>query len=417
MKASIVTIGDEILIGQILDTNSQFIAKSLDKIGIDVVSILSISDDAQQIKNTFALLQNEVDIVIITGGLGPTKDDLTKTVFCDYFEDTLVVNQEVLTHVTEMIENYYKRPISQINKDQALVPSTAIILNNKNGTAPGMWMKKESTVYVSLPGVPFEMKTIVSEELIPKIIKEYKRSVIIHQTVVTYGQGESLVAERLEDWENNLPKSIKLAYLPSAGKVRLRLSGRGESEAQIKDLLATNIFELKKIIGDIIIGLEEDETLEASVSNLLKANSLSLATAESCTGGKISQVLTEIAGASAFFKGAIVPYDTNVKVDVLGIDKNLIEKHSVVSAEVAKAMAVSIQKMLKSDYAVSTTGNAGPSKGDSDASLGTVFIAIATPKEVIVEEFNFGQPREKVIDRAVNQSLEMLRKEILKNLL
>ena len=417
MKASIVTIGDEILIGQILDTNSQFIAKSLDKIGIDVVSILSISDDAQQIKNTFSLLQNDVDIVIITGGLGPTKDDLTKTVFCDYFEDTLVVNQEVLTHVTEMIENYYKRPISQINKDQALVPSTAIILNNKNGTAPGMWMKKESTVYVSLPGVPFEMKTIVSEELIPKIIKEYKRSVIIHQTVVTYGQGESLVAERLEDWENNLPKSIKLAYLPSAGKVRLRLSGRGESEAQIKDLLATNIFELKNIIGDIIIGLEENETLEASVSNLLKANSLSLATAESCTGGKISQVLTEIAGASAFFKGAIVPYDTNVKVDVLGIDKNLIEKHSVVSAEVAKAMAVSIQKMLKSDYAVSTTGNAGPSKGDSDASLGTVFIAIATPKEVIVEEFNFGQPREKVIDRAVNQSLEMLRKEILKNLL
>ncbi len=417
MKASIVTIGDEILIGQILDTNSQFIAKSLDKIGIDVVSILSISDDAQQIKNTFSLLQNEVDIVIITGGLGPTKDDLTKTVFCDYFDDTLIVDDAVLVHVTELIENYYKRPISQINKDQALVPSSAIVLKNANGTAPGMWMKKDNTVYVSLPGVPFEMKTIVSEELIPKIIKEYKRSVIIHQTVITYGQGESLVAERLEDWENNLPKSIKLAYLPSAGKVRLRLSGRGESETEIRQLLASNIMKLKKVIGDIIIGLEEDETLEASVSNLLKANNLSLATAESCTGGKISQVLTEIAGASAFFKGAIVPYDTNIKVDVLGIERNLIENYSVVSAEVAKAMAVSVQKMFKSDYALSTTGNAGPAKGDSDASLGTVFIAVATPKEVIVQEFNFGQPREKVIDRAVNQSLEMLRKEILKNLL
>ena len=417
MKASIVTIGDEILIGQILDTNSQFIAKSLDKIGIDVVSILSISDDAQQIKNTFSLLQNEVDIVIITGGLGPTKDDLTKTVFCDYFDDTLIVDDAVLVHVTELIENYYKRPISQINKDQALVPSSAIVLKNANGTAPGMWMKKDNTVYVSLPGVPFEMKTIVSEELIPKIIREYKRSVIIHQTVITYGQGESLVAERLEDWENNLPKSIKLAYLPSAGKVRLRLSGRGESETEIRQLLASNIMKLKKVIGDIIIGLEEDETLEASVSNLLKANNLCLATAESCTGGKISQVLTEIAGASAFFKGAIVPYDTNIKVDVLGIERNLIENYSVVSAEVAKAMAVSVQKMFKSDYALSTTGNAGPAKGDSDASLGTVFIAVATPKEVIVQEFNFGQPREKVIDRAVNQSLEMLRKEILKNLL
>lgn len=417
MKASIVTIGDEILIGQILDTNSQFIAKSLDKIGIEVVSILSISDDAVQIKNTFVSLQNEVDLVIITGGLGPTKDDLTKKVFCDYFDDVLVVNQAVLGHVTELIENYYKRPISQINKDQALVPSTATVLKNTNGTAPGMWMKKENTVYVSLPGVPFEMKTIVSDQLIPKIIKEYKRSVIIHQTVLTYGQGESLVAERLEDWENNLPKSIKLAYLPSAGKVRLRLSGRGESESDIKKLLAANISELKKIIGDIIIGLEEDETLESSVSILLKENNFSLATAESCTGGKISQLLTEIPGSSHFFQGAIVPYNTRIKVEVMSISKNIIDEHSVVSAEVAKEMALSAQRMFNADYALSTTGNAGPTKGDSEADLGTVFIALATPKEVIVEEFNFGQPREKVIDRTVNQSLEILRKEILKNLL
>ena len=417
MKASIVTIGDEILIGQILDTNSQFIAKSLDKIGIEIKSILSISDDAEQIKHTFQSLQNEVDIVLITGGLGPTKDDLTKKVFCDYFEDTLIVNEEVLAHVTKIIEEYYKRPISRINKDQALVPSTAIVLKNVNGTAAGMWMKKEDTVYVSLPGVPFEMKAIVLDELIPKIIKEYKRSVIIHQTIITFGQGESLIAERLEDWENNLPDTIKLAYLPSAGKVRLRLSARGDSEREIKDLLAESISQLVMVIGDIIIGMEEDETLEASVSNLMRANNLSLATAESCTGGKISQILTELAGASTFFKGAIVPYDTSIKIDVLGISSDLIKEHSVVSSAVARQMALSVQRMFKTDYAVSTTGNAGPSKGDSDAVLGTVFIAIATPKEVIVEEFNFGQPREKVIDRAVNQSLEMLRKEILKNLL
>ncbi len=417
MKASIITIGDEILIGQILDTNSQFIAKSLDKIGIDILSILSISDDAEQIKNTFSSLQNKVDLVIITGGLGPTKDDLTKKVFCDYFEDTLVINAAVLAHVTEMIENYYKRPISQINKDQALVPSTAIVLKNANGTAPGMWMKKESTVYVSLPGVPFEMKSIVSDELIPKIIKEYKRSVIIHQTIITYGQGESLVAERIAEWEDNLPKTIKLAYLPSAGKVRLRLSARGESERDLRELLASSIKELKLIIGDIIIGLEEDETLEAAVANLLKVNKFSLATAESCTGGKISQIISSIPGASNFFRGGIVAYATESKIDILCINSELIDQHSVVSSEVAKQMALSAQRMFSSDYAVSTTGNAGPSKGDSNATLGTVFIAIATPKEVIVEEFNFGQPREKVVDRAVNQSLEMLRKEILKNLL
>lgn len=416
MKASIVTIGDEILIGQILDTNSQFIAKSLDKIGIDVFSILSISDDADQIKDTFSLLQNQVDLVIITGGLGPTKDDLTKKVFCDYFEDTLVINAEVLAHVTEMIENYYKRPISQINKDQALVPSTAIILKNANGTAPGMWMQKENTVYVSLPGVPFEMKTIVSEELIPKIIKEYKRSVIIHQTVITYGQGESLVAERLEDWENNLPKSIKLAYLPSAGKVRLRLSARGDSEADLRKLLKFTVNELQEVIGDIIIGLDEDDSLEVAVAKLLSENGLTMATAESCTGGKIAQTMAAISGASAYFKGGVVAYATEIKEKILGIDKELIAQFSVVSAEVAKEMALSAQKIFSTDYAIATTGNAGPAKGDSDASVGTVFIAIAVPNDVIVAEFNFGQPREKVIDRSVNQSLEMIRKEILKNL-
>ena len=417
MKASIITIGDEILIGQILDTNSQFIAKSLDKIGIEVNSILSISDDAEQIKNTFSSLQDQVDLVIITGGLGPTKDDLTKKVFCDYFDDILVVNETVLAHVAEMIEHYYKRPISQINKDQALVPSTAIVLKNANGTAPGMWMKKNNTVYVSLPGVPFEMKTIVSEELIPKLIKEYKRSVIIHQTIITYGQGESLVAERIAAWEDNLPNSIKLAYLPSAGQVRLRLSARGNSEKDLRELLSVNIHELRKIIDDIIVGFEEDETLEIVLANLLKANNLNLATAESCTVGKISQIMAAIPGASIFFKGGVVAYATESKVEILGIDKLLIDRYSVVSAEVAKQMALAVQRMFRSDYAIATTGNAGPSKGDSDATLGTVFIAIATPKEVIVEEFNFGQPREKVIDRAVNQSLEMLRKEILKNLL
>ena len=223
MKATIVTIGDEILIGQIVDTNSGFIAKSLDKIGVEINEMISISDDKNHILDTFARLQNEVDLVIITGGLGPTKDDVTKKTFCDYFEDELIVNQKVLAHVTEIIEGFYKRKITQMNKDQALVPSKCTVLHNKVGTAPGMWMKKENTVFISLPGVPFEMKYLVENEIVPKVVQEYKRPYIIHRTILTYGQGESMVAERIEDWDNNLADFIKLAYLPALGLVLLRL--------------------------------------------------------------------------------------------------------------------------------------------------------------------------------------------------
>ncbi len=210
MKAAIVTIGDEILIGQIVDTNSGFIAKSLDRIGVEVFEMLSVSDSREHILNTFTKLQNTVDIVVVTGGLGPTKDDITKKTFCDYFEDELIVDTEVLAHVTELIEGYFKRPITQINKDQALVPSKATVLHNKYGTAPGIWMKKEKTVFVSLPGVPFEMKYLVENEIVPKLIQEYERPFILHKTILTYGQGESLVAERIEAWEDSLPPFIKL---------------------------------------------------------------------------------------------------------------------------------------------------------------------------------------------------------------
>lgn len=417
MKATIVTIGDEILIGQIVDTNSGYIAKSLDKIGVEINEMISISDNKQHILDTFSQLQNKVDLVIITGGLGPTKDDITKHTFCEYFEDTLVINQQVENHVIDLIERVMQRPASQMNKDQALVPSKCTILHNQMGTAPGMWMKKENTVYISLPGVPYEMKYLVENEIIPKIIKEYKRPYILHKTILTYGQGESLVAERIENWENNLPECIKLAYLPSPGRVRLRLSARGTDKEFLLQLIDENVLQLSKIIGDIIVGFEEDETIEVVIGKNLTQQKKTIATAESCTGGKIAQVLTAVAGASNYFKGSVVSYATQTKIDVLGISETLIEKHTVVSAEVAKAMALSIQKIMKSDYAIATTGNAGPSIGDSNAEIGTVFIALATPNNVIVEKFNFGQPREKVIDRAVIKGLEMLQKEILKNVL
>ena len=416
MKATIVTIGDEILIGQIVDTNSGFIAKALDKIGVQTHEMLSISDDKKHILDTFSSLQNKVDLVVITGGLGPTKDDITKKTFCDYFDDVLVENKAVLDHVIDIIEGFYKRPITQLNKDQALVPSKCEVLFNKMGTAPGMWMKKENTVYISLPGVPYEMKYLVENEIIPKIVNEYKRPYIIHKTIMTYGEGESRIAEKIESWENNLPDFIKLAYLPSPGKVRLRLTARGENKELLEKSIQENVESLTKIISEIIVGFDEDETIEVIIGRLLTSQNKTIATAESCSGGKIAQMLTSVAGSSNYFRGSVVSYATDTKIDILNVPSKTINEHSVVSAEVAKAMAIGVQKMMKSDYAIATTGNAGPSKGDSKAEVGTVFIALATPNAVLVEEFNFGQPREKVIDRTSNKALEMMQKEILKNL-
>jgi len=417
MKATIVTIGDEILIGQIVDTNSAFIAKSLDRIGVEINEMISISDDKNHILDTFSTLQNKVDLVIITGGLGPTKDDVTKKTFCDYFEDELVVNQEVLAHVTQLIEGFYKREITQINKDQALVPSKCTVLHNQVGTAPGMWMKKENTVFISLPGVPYEMKYLVENEIIPKVVKEYKRPYIIHKTILTYGQGESMVAERIENWENSLPEFLKLAYLPSPGRVRLRLSARGTNKELLEHVIEEYIVSLDAIIHDIIVGFEEEETIEVIIGQMLKKQGKTIATAESCTGGSIAALLTSVPGASSYFNGSVVSYATDTKIAVLGISEELIKEHSVVSSEVVSAMALSVKRLMKTDYAIATTGNAGPTKGDGNAEIGSVFIALATPGEVIVEEHNFGQPREKVIDRAVFKSLELLRKEILKNVL
>ena len=414
MQATIVTIGDEILIGQIVDSNSSYIAKALDKIGIATSEMLSISDDKEHIFTTFQKLQNHVDVVIITGGLGPTKDDITKKTFCDYFNDELVEDVVVLKHVTEIIEAIYKRPITQINREQALVPSKAKVLFNKMGTAPGMWMEHEDTIFISLPGVPYEMKYLIDNEVIPNLIQKFDRPFIVHQTIMTYGRGESMVAEQIEAWENNLPSFIKLAYLPSPGRVRLRLTARGKDENLLRNAVKNQVETLTPLIEDIIVGFEEADSIDVVLGRKLTEKGLTIATAESCTGGKIGQMLAANAGASAYFKGSLVTYATQSKIDVLGVSKATIEKYSVVSEEVAIEMVKNVQQILHSDYAIATTGNAGPSKGDSEADLGVVYIAIATPTEVYAERFEFGQPREKVIDRAVNKAFEKVYKEILK---
>ena len=415
MKATIITIGDEILIGQITDTNSGFIAKSLDKIGVEICEMISISDDKKHILDTFAKLQNEVDLVIITGGLGPTKDDITKHTICEYFNDKLVRNQAVEAHIVALFEKVLKINASQVNRDQALLPSTCQILHNAVGTAPGMWIKKEQTVFISLPGVPYEMKSILTNEIIPKIVREYERPYILHKTILTYGTGESIIAARIEAWENALPNFIKLAYLPSPGRVRLRLSARGTDKNLLENTIETLVESLTKIIGDVIVGFEDDETIEVIVGRLLAQNNKTLSTAESCTGGKIAQVLTSVAGSSKYFIGGIVSYNNQIKTDLLGISEQFINNNNVVSENVARQMAINVQKIMKTDYTIATTGNSGPTKSDESEELGVVFIALATPQGVIVEKCNFGQPRQKVIDRAVNKGLDMLLKEILKN--
>ena len=414
MNAEIITIGDEILIGQILDSNSKWIAIELNKIGISIYQITSIQDDKQHILKAVREAQLNVDIVIVTGGLGPTKDDITKLTLAQYFNDELILNNEVLDDIKQMFAkiNY---PFTEVNKNQALIPSKCIALKNGYGTAPGMWFEEGGKVVVSLPGVPNEMKGLMAESVIPKLKNTFKLPYILHKTILTYGMGESMVAERLEDWENNLPTFIKLAYLPAYGKLRLRLTARGDKLEVLEEGIQKEVESLVKIIPDIIEGFDENETLEVVIGRLLRDKKRTLATAESCTGGNIAKIITSVPGSSNYFLGSIVAYQASIKINELKVDERLIAKYSVVSSQVAEAMAKGIRKKFNSDYAIATTGNAGPTADLTDETVGTVFIAIASENGIISQEFNFGKPREKVIERASVKALEMLKKEILKN--
>jgi len=416
MKAEIITIGDEILIGQVVDTNSAFIGKALNSIGVSVYQITSIQDDKSHLLKAFAEAEVNADIIIITGGLGPTKDDITKHTLATYFNDTLVKNEAVLQHVEDLFKQYVDHPISESNRTQALVPSQAKVLTNRFGTAPGMWFEKGKKTFISLPGVPYEMRALIEFEVLPKLVLKYKRPFIIHKTLLTYGLGESVIADRLEAVEDALPKHIKLAYLPSIGSVRLRLSAIGEDEDLLKQEIQTEIDQILPLIEDVFVGFQDNnEGLELIIGKQLTARGKTLALAESCTGGKLAEQFTSHSGASAFFKGGIVSYATQAKIDVLGVSEQLIREHSVVSSQVAMAMATNVREKFKSDFAIATTGNAGPTKGDSDAEVGTVFIAIATKNGVEAHKFNMGNHRERVINKAVNKAFELLQKEIFKN--
>ncbi len=413
MQAEIITIGDEILIGQIVDTNSAFISKELNKIGVSVYQITSVQDERSHILRALSEANARSQVVIITGGLGPTKDDVTKQTLAEYFGDTLIKNETVLKHIEYLFAKYISTPISDLNRQQAMVLSKGQVLHNQYGTAPGMWIEKNGTSFVSLPGVPFEMKGLITKEVLPRIIEKYERPHIIHKSIMTYGLGESAIAEKIEAWENNLPKELKLAYLPSLGRVRLRISTKGHNEAYLRQLVNDEVKKLYPLIGDIIYGEEEDESIEAGIGKLLTQKSKTLATAESFTGGKIAQQITAIPGASNYFKGTVVSYATETKIQVLGVDPSLIEKHSVVSEAVAVAMARSVKEMLGTDFAIATTGNAGPTKGDSEEPVGTAFIAISTPTQTFAKKFTLGNHRERIVQKGVNKAFELLQKEIL----
>ncbi len=413
ISAKIITIGDEILIGQIVDTNSTFISNELIKIGVEVREILSISDSKDEIINAFNNSVDKFDIIITTGGLGPTNDDITKEVFCEFFNDKLVHNNNLLVHIENLFKNFVDNPINDLNRAQALVPSKALLIENKYGTAAGMQIKNNNSLFISLPGVPYEMKSMIVNSVIPFIAKEFNCPIIIKKTLITYGVGESTIAKQLKDFENNLSDNFKLAYLPNLGRVRLRLSCKGYDSNDLNQKMDSYISQIFEILGKIIIGFDSVDKIESEIGKILKKSGKTLSTAESFTGGMISSRISSVPGASSYFKGSIVAYDTNIKRDVLLVQQSDIDLHSVVSSEVANSMALNAKKLLKSDYAISTTGNAGPEKGDSNKEIGSIYISIATLNDVKSYEFNFGKNREKNIKKSVNKALELLFSELL----
>ncbi len=411
IKAEIITIGDEILIGQIIDTNSSWIGQELSKIGVSVVHRTSVSDSEQDIVDALNEAKNRADIIILTGGLGPTKDDITKLTLCNYFNSSLAINEKVLEWVTKIFSNR-KLPMIDTNKNQAMVPEICEVLFNKSGTAPGMWFDVDDKIYISMPGVPFEMKTIFTEEAIPKLKQKFLFPVIIHRTIQTTSIGESFLAKKIEDWENDLPSHIKLAYLPSVGQVRLRLSGLGEDHDKLNEEMKIIITALYYIIGEYIFGLEDD-TLQKSVGELLHKKNKTLSTAESCTGGYISHLITSVPGSSSYYIGSIISYSNEIKTHELNVDENILNTHGAVSKECVSKMAEQIRIKFNTDYAIATSGIAGPDGGTLDKPLGTVWIAVSSKTETIARTYNMGDNRERTIQRTALEGLDLLRRMLL----
>ena len=409
MQAEIITIGDEILIGQIVDTNSAWIAQKLNAIGLRIKQISSVSDDKQHILTALAEAHNRADIILITGGLGPTKDDITKKTLAEYFGVGLIENKEAL----ENVEKIFRRlrgtftELLDVNKQQALVPENCEVIINKNGTAPGMWFNKGGKIYVSMPGVPHEMMYMMEESVIPKIKDTFKLPFIIHKTILTAGEGESYLAEKIADIEGSLPSFIKLAYLPKLGQVRLRLSAYGDDETLLNDKVNEYAAKITERVGNAVIA-QEDIPLEKAILNFMADNELTLSTAESCTGGYIAHLLTQHPGSSKVYFGGAVSYSYELKESILGVKNETLWQYGAVSRETVTEMVEGALANFKSDYAIAVTGIAGPDGGTEDKPVGTVWIGVASAKKTVTKRFSFGNKRLQNIERTAIAALNML---------
>lgn len=409
MLAEIITIGDEILIGQIVDTNSAFIAQKLNAIGVRVKQISSVSDDRQHILNALAEAHQRADIILITGGLGPTKDDITKKTLAEYFGVGLVESKDALQNVERIFRRLrgVSEPLLEVNKQQALVPENCEVILNANGTAPGMWFNHQDKIYMSMPGVPHEMMYMMEEAVIPRLKSTFNLPFIIHKTILTAGEGESYLAEKIADIENDLPSYIKLAYLPKLGQVRLRLSGYGDDGALLKNEVESFTGRFVERIGRSVVA-QEDITLEKAILNYMAEKELTLSTAESCTGGYIAHLITQHAGSSKVFFGGAVSYSYDLKESILGVKNETLWQYGAVSQETVTEMVQGALLSFKSDYAVAVTGIAGPDGGTPEKPVGTVWIGVANVKKTITKKFQFGNKRMQNIERTAIAALNML---------
>jgi nicotinamide-nucleotide amidase len=411
VNAAIITIGDELLIGQTIDTNSAFIAQELNKIGIWVKRRIAIGDVKEEILQALQEQSRDCQLIIITGGLGPTADDITKPALCEYFDSDYITNESVLQHVNAIFQKL-SRPMTERNAKQAEVPEACTVLHNERGTAPGMWFEKNEVIYVSLPGVPHEMKGLMQLEVLPKITSTWKLPAVVHNTLLTAGAGESLIADALQEFEKSLPQHIKLAYLPSYGMVRLRLTGSGSDKAFLETEVKDYFVTLKTMVQQWLV-VDADITIHEAVNNLLKAKGKSVATAESCTGGFIAHLITSQPGSSAIYKGSVISYANSVKENVLGVQHQTIEKYGAVSEETVTEMVKGALSSMNTDYAIATSGIMGPDGGSIEKPVGTVWIAVANKTRVKAVKQHFRFDRQRNIELTTYTAFNLLRRFIL----
>ena len=408
IQATIITIGDELLIGQVIDTNSAFIAQSLSKIGIPVTSRIAVGDNKADIINALDTASQKSKIIILTGGLGPTADDITKPLLNEYFGGKMIIHQPSLDHITHIFETIQKRPMIDRNRKQAEVPDVCEVLFNEKGTAPGMLFKKEGAYYFSLPGVPHEMRWLTENQVIPVIQKAFSSHFIAHRTLLTAGIGESFLAEQIAHFENALPASIKLAYLPNIGMVRLRLTGSGQDEKALDKELNTQFEALKKAVNEYLV-TDADETMEMVVGNLLKQRNQTVSTAESCTGGYIGHLLSKNAGSSQFYTGGIISYDNRIKTEFLDVPNEILQTVGAVSKEAVEQMALAVRAKMNTDYAISVSGIMGPSGQTDEKPLGMVWVGVANREKVVSKVFYLRFDRLRNIEVTANQAINLLR--------